>query len=89
MSIAVFDGITYEFEWSTAEHPTPDPGGDPWLIDIEIVWMIGNHPEVYIEVNNHALWHKLSNGQVLSEALEFWVYENEVYDPSDGVYEDW
>lgn len=85
MTILTIPGLgTFDYEWSTAEHPTPDPGADPWLIQLETVWWVceADH-SIGVEVNSHALWHKLEDGRTLYEVLEFNVYETEIYEPDD------
>lgn len=100
MTIADIPGLgRFELDWRTMEYPTPDPGGDPWLVQIDSVWWLieSSLCDVYVTVSDHALWHKMPDGRCLSEHLEQWVYDHEEpeysddeawYDVNIGFYED-
>lgn len=80
----------FYFEYTTIGHPTPDPGGDPWLIEIDdVTWLAEEDPNIGINVNRHALEHVMPDKRTLYEHLEQWVYDNETYDPNDYDYGDW
>lgn len=94
MTIAEIPGLgRFEIDWRTAQHPTPDPGGDGWMVEIDHVWWLGDNPAhdgmTGIHVNRHALWHKMPDGRCLSEHLEMWVYDHVEYDPSDYYDDSW
>ncbi len=72
----------FQVDWSTVQHPTPDPGADSWLIELNTVWWMTEDQSLYLEVNRHALWHRTPGG-ILSEVLEQWIYDNVPYDPND------
>ncbi len=79
---------TFTFDYNTTEHPTPDPGGDPWIFEIEDVVWLCEGKSFGISVNQYALEHKMPNNLTLYECLEQWVYNYEIYDPSDYDYYD-
>lgn len=89
MTVAEVPGLgRFELDWKTIEHPTDDPGGDPWIIEIVSVWWIVDCSIQFlsVDVNRHAQWHVMPDGRCLSEHLEQWVYDHEEY-PWDS-YED-
>lgn len=94
MTIAEIPGLgRFELDWHTEEYPTPDPGADPWIVELDTVWWMSEHPTLGhltgITVNRHALWHKMPDGRTLYETLEFWVYEHEEPEYSEPDYSDW
>lgn len=91
MTVAIIPGLgRFEIDWRTTGYPTPDPGADPWEIEITTVWWLLDEPNpdfVGIRVNVHAQWHVMSDGRTLSEHLEDWIFEHE--EPETDMYDDY